>query len=77
MSRSPVLRQVVCRCLDDEVVEVREKAATCVVQHSIWIAKADLDDSTLSGILRLSPRRSILALKVRWDRGRCDSGKVG
>ncbi|KAF9785996.1 hypothetical protein BJ322DRAFT_1005050 [Thelephora terrestris] len=43
--------EVVCRCLDDEVVEVREKAAT-----------------TLSGILRLSPRRSILALKDRFLR---------
>jgi len=41
----------VCRCLDDEVVEVREKAAT-----------------TLSGILRLSPRRSVLALKDRFLR---------
>lgn len=41
------------------------------------IVTADLDYSTLSGILRLSPRRSILALKVRWDRGRCDSGIVG
>jgi len=43
--------EVVCRCLDDEVVEVREKAA-----------------ATLSGILRLSPRRSILALKDRFLR---------
>jgi len=43
--------EVICRCLDDEVVEVREKAAT-----------------TLSGILRLSPRRSVLALKERFLR---------
>lgn len=43
--------EVVCRCLDDEVVEVREKAAT-----------------TLSGILRLSPRRSVFALKERFLR---------
>ncbi|KAM5538277.1 hypothetical protein V8D89_008164 [Ganoderma adspersum] len=43
--------EVVCRCLDDEVVEVREMAAT-----------------TLSGILRLSPRRSVLALKDRFVR---------
>ncbi|KAI1797633.1 hypothetical protein LXA43DRAFT_1126323 [Ganoderma leucocontextum] len=43
--------EVVCRCLDDEVVEVREMAAT-----------------TLSGILRLSPRRSMLALKDRFLR---------
>ncbi|KAI0757264.1 hypothetical protein C8Q80DRAFT_1132754 [Daedaleopsis nitida] len=41
--------EVVCRCLDDEVVEVREMAAT-----------------TLSGILRLSPRRSVVALKNRF-----------
>jgi proteasome activator subunit 4 len=39
--------EVLCQCLDDEVVEVREMAAT-----------------TLSGILRLSPRRSVLTLKV-------------
>ncbi|KAG6910596.1 hypothetical protein DXG01_009547 [Tephrocybe rancida] len=38
--------EVLCSCLDDEVVEVREMAAT-----------------TLSGILRLSPRRSVLTLK--------------
>ncbi|KAF9535513.1 hypothetical protein CPB83DRAFT_841889 [Crepidotus variabilis] len=41
--------EVLCRCLDDEVVEVREMAAT-----------------TLSGILRLSPRRSVLTLKERF-----------
>ncbi|KAI0961190.1 hypothetical protein AcV7_000358 [Taiwanofungus camphoratus] len=45
------LVEVVCRCLDDEVVEVREMAAT-----------------TLSGIIRLSPRRSVLALKDRFVR---------
>ncbi|KAG5648200.1 hypothetical protein DXG03_006155 [Asterophora parasitica] len=39
--------EVICKCLDDEVVEVREMAAT-----------------TLSGILRLSPRRSVLTLKL-------------
>ncbi|KAF5368154.1 hypothetical protein D9615_010202 [Tricholomella constricta] len=43
--------QVLCKCLDDEVVEVREKAAI-----------------TLSGILRLSPRRSVLTLKDRFVR---------
>ncbi|KAI0359128.1 hypothetical protein OH77DRAFT_1473765 [Trametes cingulata] len=43
--------EVVCRCLDDEVVEVREMAAT-----------------TLSGILRLSPRRSVIALRDRFVR---------
>ncbi|KAI0374438.1 hypothetical protein BV20DRAFT_1049238 [Pilatotrama ljubarskyi] len=43
--------EVICRCLDDEVVEVREMAAT-----------------TLSGILRLSPRRSVIALKDRFVR---------
>ncbi|CCM01642.1 uncharacterized protein FIBRA_03703 [Fibroporia radiculosa] len=43
--------EVVCRCLDDEVVEVREMAAT-----------------TLSGILRLSPRRSVLHLRDRFVR---------
>jgi len=39
---------MLCKCLDDEVVEVREMAAT-----------------TLSGVLRLSPRRSQLTLKVQ------------
>ncbi|KAG6845633.1 hypothetical protein H0H87_005840 [Tephrocybe sp. NHM501043] len=43
--------EVLCSCLDDEVVEVREMAAT-----------------TLSGILRLSPRRSVLTLKDRFAR---------
>ncbi|ESK98482.1 membrane protein [Moniliophthora roreri MCA 2997] len=43
--------EVVCKCLDDEVVEVREMAAT-----------------TLSGILRLSPRSSVLTLKKRFIR---------
>ncbi|KAH9921997.1 uncharacterized protein BXZ73DRAFT_91690 [Epithele typhae] len=43
--------EVICRCLDDEVVEVREMAAT-----------------TLSGILRLSPRKSIITLKDRFVR---------
>jgi len=43
--------EVLCKCLDDEVVEVREMAAT-----------------TLSGILRLSPRRSVLTLKDRFTR---------
>ncbi|KAK0473258.1 hypothetical protein IW261DRAFT_1553160 [Armillaria novae-zelandiae] len=41
--------EVLCQRLDDEVVEVREMAAT-----------------TLSGILRLSPRRSVLILKDRF-----------
>lgn len=41
--------EVLCSCLDDEVVEVREMAAT-----------------TLSGILRLSPRQSIIILKDRF-----------
>ncbi|TBU39582.1 hypothetical protein BD309DRAFT_1022044 [Dichomitus squalens] len=45
------MMEVICRCLDDEIVEVREMAAT-----------------TLSGILRLSPRRSVLALKDRFVR---------
>jgi len=40
---------VLCKCLDDEVVEVREMVGT-----------------TLSGILRLSPRRSVLTLKDRF-----------
>jgi len=39
--------QVICGCLDDEVVEVREMAAT-----------------TLCGIIRCSPKRSVLMLKV-------------
>jgi len=41
--------EVLCKCLDDEVVEVREKAAT-----------------TLSGIIRLSPKRSVMNLKERF-----------
>jgi len=45
------MMEVICRCLDDEVVEVREMAAI-----------------TLSGILRVSPRRSVLALKDRFVR---------
>lgn len=40
---------VLCQCLDDEVVEVREMVGT-----------------TLSGILRLSPRRSVVTLKDRF-----------
>ncbi|KAI0343952.1 hypothetical protein BDW22DRAFT_1355187 [Trametopsis cervina] len=43
--------EVICRCLDDEIVEVREMAAT-----------------TLTGILRVSPRRSVIALKDRFVR---------
>ncbi|KAJ8514936.1 hypothetical protein ONZ45_g7571 [Pleurotus djamor] len=43
--------EVLCRCLDDEIVEVRQMAAT-----------------TLSGILRLSPRRSVITLKDRFIR---------
>ncbi|RXW16590.1 hypothetical protein EST38_g9267 [Candolleomyces aberdarensis] len=43
--------EVLCQRLDDEVVEVREMAA-----------------STLSGILRLSPRRSVMTLKDRFVR---------
>ncbi|KAI0094570.1 armadillo-type protein [Irpex rosettiformis] len=43
--------EVICRCLDDEIVEVREMAAT-----------------TLTGILRVSPRRSVVALKDRFVR---------
>ncbi|KAJ7225820.1 hypothetical protein GGX14DRAFT_422501 [Mycena pura] len=41
--------EVVCKCLDDEVIDVREMAAT-----------------TLSGILRLSPRRHVLTLRDRF-----------
>ncbi|KAF7306649.1 Membrane protein [Mycena indigotica] len=41
--------KVLSRCLDDEVVDVREMAAT-----------------TLSGVLRLSPRRHILTLRDRF-----------
>jgi proteasome activator subunit 4 len=43
--------EVLCKCLDDEIVEVREMAAR-----------------TLSGVLRLSPRRSVLILKDRFVR---------
>jgi len=41
--------EVLCKCLDDEVVDVWEMAAT-----------------TLSGVLRLSPRRHILTLRDRF-----------
>jgi len=41
--------EVICRCLDDEIIEVREMAAT-----------------TLTGILRLSPRHSVITLKDRF-----------
>ncbi|KAH8120571.1 ARM repeat-containing protein [Phellopilus nigrolimitatus] len=43
--------EIICRCLDDENVEVREMAAT-----------------TLSGILRISPRHSVITLKDRFVR---------
>ncbi|KAJ7597613.1 hypothetical protein C8J56DRAFT_1001469 [Mycena floridula] len=43
--------EALCKCLDDEVVEVRQMAAT-----------------TLSGVLRLSPRRSVLTFKDRFVR---------
>lgn len=43
--------EALCKCLDDEVVEVREMAAT-----------------TLSGVLRLSPKRSVLTFKNRFVR---------
>lgn len=48
-ARITEILEVLCKCLDDEVVEVREMAAT-----------------TLSGVLRLSPRRSQLTLKDRF-----------
>ena len=58
-----------CRCLDDEVVEVREMAATCVPislrPEAVCRFDAPIPYRTLSGILRLSPRRSVIALKVR------------
>jgi len=41
--------EVLCKCLNDEIVEAREMAAT-----------------TLSGILRLSPKRGVIALKNRF-----------
>ncbi|OCH96655.1 hypothetical protein OBBRIDRAFT_787227 [Obba rivulosa] len=50
-SKLAEMMETICRCLDDEVVEVREMAAT-----------------TLTGILRVSPRRSILALRDRFLR---------
>jgi len=46
-----LILEVLCSRLDDDVVEVREIAAT-----------------TLSGIIRLSPRRSVLTLKDRFVR---------
>jgi len=48
-ARITEILEVLCKCLDDEVVEVREMAAT-----------------TLSGVLRLSSRRSQLTLKDRF-----------
>ncbi|KAI0308000.1 hypothetical protein B0F90DRAFT_1813347 [Multifurca ochricompacta] len=48
-ARITEILEVLCKCLDDEVVEVREMAAT-----------------TLSGVLRVSPRRSQLTLKDRF-----------
>ncbi|KAI0257360.1 hypothetical protein BJV78DRAFT_1277900 [Lactifluus subvellereus] len=48
-ARITEILEMLCKCLDDEVVEVREMAAT-----------------TLSGVLRLSPRRSQLTLKDRF-----------
>jgi len=45
------IMEMICWCLDDENIEVREMAAT-----------------TLSGILRLSPRHSIITLKNRFVR---------
>ncbi|KAL5535214.1 BLM3_1 [Sanghuangporus sanghuang] len=43
--------EVICRCLDDENIEVREMAAT-----------------TLSGIIRVSPRHGVITLKDRFVR---------
>ncbi|KAH7104159.1 hypothetical protein BKA62DRAFT_635182 [Auriculariales sp. MPI-PUGE-AT-0066] len=43
--------EVICGCLDNEVVEVREMAAT-----------------TLCGIIRCSPKRSVVMLKERFER---------
>lgn len=43
--------EVVCKCLDDEIISVREMAAT-----------------TLAGILRCSPRQSVVTLKERFSR---------
>ncbi|KII93397.1 hypothetical protein PLICRDRAFT_694576 [Plicaturopsis crispa FD-325 SS-3] len=53
ISESKVIEilEVLSRCLDDEIVEVREMAAT-----------------TLSGIIRLSPKRSVITLKDRFVR---------
>ena len=55
---------MICKCLDDENVEVREMAATYVSQNDTTIDFFDEFLSTLTGILRLSPRRSVIALKV-------------
>ena len=63
------IMEVLCKCLDDEVVEVREMAATCVPislrPEAVCRFDAPIPYRTLSGILRLSPRRSVIALKVR------------
>ena len=55
--------EVVCKCLDDEVISVREMAATYVIVFWPLIALKS-PTRTLSGILRCSPRQTILTLKV-------------
>ena len=55
--------EVVCKCLDDEVISVREMAATYVIFFWPLIALIS-STSTLSGILRCSPRQTVLTLKV-------------
>jgi len=63
-SVSLTIRQVICACLDDEVIEVRQMASTWVVFHLKHSLLNDPRRRTLSGILRCSPRHSILRLKV-------------
>src|SRR5258706_15456326 len=54
--------EVVCKCLDDEVISVRDMAATYVIFFWPLIALQS-STRTLSGIFRCSPPQTILALK--------------
>lgn len=60
--------EVICRCLDDEVVEVREMAATYVFNSLFKLSSSQFHYRTLSGILRVSPRRSVITLRDRFVR---------
>ena len=62
------MMEVICRCLDDEVVEVREMAATYVSNSFFKLVSSQFFHRTLSGILRVSPRRSVITLRDRFVR---------